>query len=43
MIGIAQIVIEKGYKVRYYTAAGLANEIMEAQDEKKLLQLERSG
>lgn len=41
MIGLAQIAIEKGYKVRYYTAAGLANEIMEAQDEKKLLQLEK--
>lgn len=41
MIGLAQVAIEKGYTVKYYTAARLANEIMEAQDEKRLLQLEK--
>lgn len=40
-IALGQEAINQGHKVKYYTGARLANELMEAQDEKKLLQLEK--
>ena len=40
-IALGEEAIEQGYTVRYYTAARLSNELMEAQDEKRLLQLEK--
>lgn len=40
-IALGEEAIEQGYKVKFYTAARLSNELMEAQDEKRLLQLEK--
>lgn len=40
-IALGHLAIEQGYQVRYYTAARLSNELMEAQDEKRLLQIEK--
>lgn len=33
---------ELGYRVRFFTAAGLVNELLEAQEEQRLSRLERS-
>ncbi|MGM1010057.1 MAG: ATP-binding protein, partial [Bacillota bacterium] len=40
-IALGEEAINQGYTVKYYTAARLSNELMEAQDEKRLLQLEK--
>ncbi|WP_232713516.1 IS21-like element helper ATPase IstB [Bacillus xiapuensis] len=40
-IALGHLAIEQGYQVGYYTAARLSNELMEAQDEKRLLQIEK--
>lgn len=40
-IALGEEAINQGFKVKYYTAARLSNELMEAQDEKRLLQLEK--
>ncbi|WP_158023619.1 ATP-binding protein, partial [Domibacillus antri] len=40
-IALGHLAIEQGYSVRYYTAARLSNELMEAQYEKRLLQIEK--
>lgn len=40
-IALGQEAINQGYNVKYYTVAHLSNELMEAQDEKRLLQLEK--
>jgi DNA replication protein DnaC len=41
MIALGNIAVDQGHTVRYYTAAHLSNELMEAQDEKRLLQIEK--
>lgn len=41
MIALGNIAVDQGNTVRYYTAAHLSNELMEAQDEKRLLQIEK--
>ena len=40
-IALGNQAIDQGHQVRYYSAARLANELMEAQDEKRLLQIEK--
>ena len=41
MIALGNIAVDQGHTVRYYTAAHLSNELMEAQDQKRLLQIEK--
>lgn len=40
-IALGLLAIEEGCLVRYYTVARLANELMEDQDKKRLLQIEK--
>ncbi|WP_382285921.1 IS21-like element helper ATPase IstB [Heyndrickxia sporothermodurans] len=40
-IALGEEAINQGYTVKYYTYPRLSNELMEAQDEKRLLQLEK--
>ncbi|MGI6358844.1 MAG: IS21-like element helper ATPase IstB [Bacillota bacterium] len=39
--GLALMACKKGYRVRFYTAAALVNDLLEAQEQKRLSRLER--